>query len=42
MLVIGAGHMPAAAGAEALGVLAVPLLWMAGVLLVIAYKLRSR
>jgi hypothetical protein len=42
MLVIGADHMPAVAGADAIVVLAVPLLWMAGVVLFIAYKLRSR
>ena len=42
MLVIGADHMATAMGSDAVVLLAVPLLWMAGVLLFIAYKLRSR
>ncbi len=42
MLVIGADHMPAPAGTDVMVLLAVPLLWMAGVVLFIAYKLRSR
>jgi hypothetical protein len=42
MLVIGADHMAAATGNEALVLLAIPILWMAGVLVFVAHKLRTR
>jgi len=42
MLVISADHIAAAAGSDAILFLAIPLLWIAGVVLLIALKFRSR
>ena len=42
MLVIGADHVAAAAGAEAVLLALIPVLWMMGVVAFIALKLRSR
>ena len=42
MLVIGADHVAAVAGADAIVLLAIPLLWIAGVIAFVAFKLRSR
>lgn len=41
VMVIGVDHVAAAAG-EALVVLAIPALWIAGVIVFIALKLRAR
>jgi hypothetical protein len=42
MLVIGADHVAAAAGADAIALLAIAALWIVGVILFVAVKLRSR
>jgi hypothetical protein len=42
MLVIGADHVAAVAGTDAIVLLAIPLLWIAGVIAFVAFKLRSR
>lgn len=41
MLVIGADHVAAAVGGDALVLLAIPVLWIAGVIAFIAAKLSS-
>jgi hypothetical protein len=41
MLVIGADHVAAAAGGDALVLLAIPILWIVGVIVLVAVKLRS-
>jgi len=42
MLVIGADHVASAAGADAIVLLAVPVLWIVGVVLFVAFKLHRR
>lgn len=42
MLVIGADHVAAAAGGEAIALLLVPALWILGVIVFVALKLHSR
>jgi hypothetical protein len=42
MLLIGADHVAAVAGTDAILRLAIPVLWIAGVIAFIALKLRSR
>jgi len=42
MLVIAADHVATAAGGDAFFLLAIPVLWLTGVLLFIAVKLRRR
>jgi hypothetical protein len=42
MLVIGADHVAAAAGADAIALLAIPALWILGVIVFVALKLRYR
>ena len=42
MLVIGADHVAAAAGGDALLLLAIPVLWIVGVVAFVAFKFRSR
>jgi hypothetical protein len=42
MLVIGADHVAAAAGGDALLLLAIPVLWIVGVVVFVAFKFRSR
>ena len=42
MLVMGADHVVAAAGDEAILILAMPVLWILGVIVSVALKLRSR
>ena len=42
MLVMGADHVAAAAGGEAILILAIPVLWILGVIVSVALKLRSR
>ena len=42
MLVMGADHVAAAAGGEAILILAMPVLWILGVIAFVALKLRSR
>ena len=42
MLVIGADHVAAAAGGEALLLLAIPVLWIVGVIVFVAFKFRAR
>ena len=42
MLVIGADHVAAAAGPDAIALLLVPLLWILGVIVFVAFKLHSR
>jgi hypothetical protein len=42
MLLIGADHVAAVAGTDAILLLAIPVLWIAGVIAFIALKLRSR
>ena len=42
MLVIGTDHVVAAAGDEAILILAIPVLWILGVIAFVALKLRSR
>jgi len=42
MLVMGADHVAAATGGEAVLILAMPVLWILGVIVFVAIKLRSR
>jgi len=42
MLVMAADHVAAAVGGDALFLLAIPVLWLIGVVLLIAFKFRSR
>jgi len=42
MLVIGADHVAAAAGVDAIVLLAIPVLWVVGVVVFVAFKLRAR
>ena len=42
MLVIGADHVATAIGGDAIVLLAVPVLWIAGVIVFVAFKLRAR
>lgn len=42
MLVIGADHVAAATSGEEMLLLAIPALWIVGVILFIAFKLQSR
>jgi hypothetical protein len=42
MLVIGADHVAAAAGPDAIALLLVPLLWILGVIVFVAFKLHFR
>ena len=42
MLVIGADHVAAASGGDAMVLLAVPMFWIAGVIVFVAFKLRAR
>jgi hypothetical protein len=42
MLVIGADHVAAVAGPDAILLLAIPVLWIAGVIGFVAFKFRSR
>jgi hypothetical protein len=41
MLVIGADHVAAAAGSETIVLLAIPVLWVVGVIVFVAFKFRS-
>ena len=42
MLLIGADHVASAAGADAIVLLAIPVLWMVGVVLFVAFKFHRR
>ena len=42
MLLIGADHVAAAAGGDAIALLLVPILWVLGVIVFVAFKLHSR
>jgi len=42
MLVIGTDHVAAAAGADAVLLLAIPVLWIIGVIVFVAFKFHSR
>ncbi len=42
MLVIGPDHVAAAAGADAVVLLAIPVVWVVGVIVFVAFKLRAR
>jgi hypothetical protein len=42
MLAIGADHVTAAAPGEAMLLLTIPILWMIGVVVFVAFKFRSR
>ena len=42
MLVMGADHVAAAAGGEAILILAIPVLWILAVIVFVSLKLRSR
>ena len=42
MLLIGADHVAAAAGGDAIVLLAIPALWIVGVIVFIAFKFHSR
>ena len=42
MLFIGADHVAAAAGSDAALLLAIPVLWLVGVVVLVAFKFRSR
>jgi hypothetical protein len=42
MLVIGADHIAAASGGDAILFLAIPVLWMIGVIVFVAFKFHSR
>jgi hypothetical protein len=42
MLVIGADHVAAVAGGDMMLLLAIPVLWMIGVVIFVAFKFRSR
>jgi hypothetical protein len=41
MLFIGADHVTAVAGSDAAVLLAIPALWIVGVIVFVAFKLRS-
>jgi hypothetical protein len=42
MLVTGADHVAAAAGGDALLLLAIPVLWITGVVILVAFKFHAR
>lgn len=42
MLVIGPDHVAAAVGGDAMLLLAIPVLWIIGVVILVAFKFRSR
>jgi hypothetical protein len=42
MLVIGADHVAAAAGGEAMLLVLIPVLWIIGVVIFVAFKFHSR
>ncbi len=42
MLMIGADHVAAAAGADAILFLAIPVIWIIGVIVILAFKFHSR
>ncbi len=42
MLMIGADHVAAAAGADAILFLAIPVIWIIGVIVFVAFKFHSR
>jgi hypothetical protein len=42
MLLIGADHVASAGGADAIVLLAIPVLWMVGVVLFVAFKFHRR
>ena len=42
MLVIGADHVAASAGGDALLLLAIPVFWIIGVVILVAFKFRAR
>jgi hypothetical protein len=42
MLAIGADHIAAASSGEAMLLLAIPVLWIVGVIVFVAFKLHSR
>jgi hypothetical protein len=42
MLVIGADHVATVAGGDTIALLAVPALWIVGVIVFVAFKLHSR
>ena len=42
MVVIGSDHIAAAVGADAIVLLVIPVLWIAGVVVFIAFKMRAR
>jgi hypothetical protein len=42
MLLIGADHVTAPAGGDAMLLLTIPVLWIIGVILFVAFKFRSR
>jgi hypothetical protein len=42
MLVMGADHVATAIGGDAILLLAIPVLWMIGVIVLVAFKFHSR
>ena len=42
MLLIGADHVAAAAGGDVIVLIAIPALWIVGVIVFVAFKFRSR
>jgi len=42
MLVIGTDHVAAATGADAVLLLAIPVLWIIGVVILVAFKFHAR
>jgi hypothetical protein len=42
MFVIGADHVAAASGSDAMLFLAIPVVWIIGVIVVVAFKFRTR
>ncbi len=42
MLIIGADHVAAAAGADTILFLAIPVIWIIGVIVFVAFKFHSR
>ena len=42
MLMIGADHVTAAAGADAILFLAIPVIWIIGVIVIVAFKFHFR
>ena len=42
MFMIGADHVAAATGADAILLLAIPVLWMIGIIVLVAFKFHSR